>query len=72
MNGHQVRELFECMAVSNKFDPSLKPFRVMRIRTMSELKELLVSYEYKRFKSYCPNLAQGIEEYFQKWDGSEE
>jgi len=60
----QVRELFECMRISNKFDPRMKPFRIMRDRTMDELGVLLTSYEYKLFKSYCPNLARGIEEYF--------
>lgn len=64
MNEKQVRELFECMRISNKFDPRLNPFRIVRPRTMDELGELLDSTEYKQFKSYCPNLANGIEEYF--------
>ena len=65
MNEEQVRELFrEVMHIGNKFDVSLKPFRLIRALTLEELGELLGSWEYKGFKRSCPNLAQGIEEYF--------
>jgi len=62
MDEKQVRELFEIMHISNKFVPSLKPFRIVRPRTLEEMVPLLESVEYKRFKSYCPNLAEGIEQ----------
>ena len=52
------------MHIGNKFDVSLKPFRLIRALTLEELGELLGSWEYKGFKRSCPNLAQGIEEYF--------
>jgi len=64
MDESQVIELFECMRIQNKFDPRLSPFRIMRRRNIEEMRELLDSVEYKRFRSYCPNLARGIEEYF--------
>ena len=66
MNEPQVHELFrQIMHIGNKFDLSLKPFRIVRKLSTTELKELLTSFEYKRFKYSCPNLAQGIEKYFE-------
>ena len=65
MEEEQVRELFrEVMHIGNKFDVSLKPFRIIRALTLEELGGLLDSWEYKHFKKNCPNLAQGVEEYF--------
>jgi len=65
LNEYQVRELFrEVMHIGNKFDLSVKPFRIIRPLTMCELVELLDSWEYKTFKKQCPYLAKGIEEYF--------
>ena len=66
MNELQVHELFrEVMHIGNKFSFSLNPFKILRKLTTDELQELLTSWEFKRFKKACPNLAQGIEEYFE-------
>ena len=65
MNEAQVHEVFrEIMHIGNKFTFSVKPFRVMRKLTTDELQDLLTSWEFKRFKRYCPNLAQGVESFF--------
>jgi len=66
MNELQVHELFrQVMHIGNTFTFSTKPFKVIRKLTTHELQDLLTSWEYKRFKKACPNLAQGIEEYFE-------
>jgi len=65
MNEQQVKEVFrEIIHIGNKFDLSIKPFRIIRPLTINELKALLDSWEYKHFKKYCPALAQGVEDFF--------
>ena len=72
MNELQVHELFrEIMHIGNKFTFSLKPFRLLRKLSTDELQDLLTSWEFKRFKKHCPNLAKGVEDFFISRDNQE-
>jgi len=66
MNELQVHELFrQIMHIGNEFTFSLKPFSLLKKLNTDELYKLLDSWEFKRFKSYCPELAFGIEEFYE-------
>ena len=72
MNEDQVIELFQSVLhIGNKFAPRLNPFRIFRRSTIQELENLLDNNEFKRFKSFCPALAQGVEDYFTSIDYTE-